>query len=203
VGVTVPELVAIVAHLEQTLSAEALDALRTRVEAAHLNARGLTREERNSPEHPCPLLENHRCSVYDVRPLACRGAHSLDEKACAEKLRNRELRAAYERGELPGHAFAEPIRAVHAVSAGIQLGLFEGLGLDVRPLDLAAALDALLREQAPGAPSEPAGRVERWLSGAPTFADTRGGDATDDPAQVALAGAVALPTPEPASEKPR
>jgi len=204
VGATVPEALAIFATLEATRSLAELRQLRERVERAYHSTRGLTRDERNSPEHPCPLLENDLCSVYEVRPLACRGVHSLDEQACKTKLHDRERRAAYERGELPGHSFVEPVRAVHAISAGLQLGLHEGLGLDMRPLDLTAALHLLLSESAaePAAlPAEmldgeplpvPPLRAQRWFEGAPAFAEALGGDATDHQGQVELSGAVAL-----------
>jgi uncharacterized protein len=36
-----------------------------------------------SDRPPCVLLVDQRCSVYDVRPAACRKAHSLDRAACA------------------------------------------------------------------------------------------------------------------------
>lgn len=189
VGATVPEALAIFATLEATRSSAELRQVRERVERAYHATRGLSRDERISPEHPCPLLENDLCSVYEVRPLACRGVHSLDEQACRSKLHDKEQRAAYERGELPGHSFVEPVRAVHAISAGLQLGLHEGLGLDMRPLDLTAALQLLLSEfDAPRA----AGRAQRWLAGESAFADARGGDATDHQGQVELSGAVAL-----------
>lgn len=31
---------------------------------------------------PCPFLEDDRCSIYDIRPVGCRTAHSLDLSAC-------------------------------------------------------------------------------------------------------------------------
>lgn len=199
VGVTVPEALAIFEALVATRSAAELRTLHERVERAYHATRGLTRDERNSPEHACPLLESGSCSVYEVRPLSCRGVHSLDEQACRAKLYDRERRGAYERGELPGHSFVEPVRAVYAISAGLQLGLYEGLGLDMRPLDLTAALYLLLSESlaAESLPSEPsARRVQRWLDGLPAFAEAHGGDATDHQGQVELSGAVAF-APQP------
>ena len=55
-----------------------------------------------------------------------------------------EARAAFLAAGVGGRSFMEPIRAFHAVSAGLQLGLSELHGLDMRPLDLTAALDLLL-----------------------------------------------------------
>ena len=188
VGVTVPEALAIFATLVETRSGDELRELQERVERAYLSTRGLSRDERNSPEHACPLLENDLCSVYEVRPLSCRGVHSLDAEACKSRLHDKERRAAYERGDLPGHSFVEPVRAVHAISAGLQLGLHEGLGLDMRPLDLTAALHLLLSEHS----LESEGVAQRWLAGLPAFAEAHGGDATDHQGQVELSGAVAL-----------
>lgn len=194
VGITVPEALAIVTHLVETRSAEALADVRRRVERAHDRTRGLSREQRNSPDHPCPLLEEGTCSIYEVRPLSCRGVHSIDERACKAKLHDTKQRAAYDRGELPGHSFAEPIRAVHAVSAGVQLGLSEGLGLDMRPLDLTAALRLLLREptRKDAAPHPDASRIASWLDGSAAFAEAHGGDASDDQRFVALSGALGV-----------
>lgn len=190
VGVTVPEALAIVATLVATRSAAELRRLHQRVDSAYRATRGLTRDERHSPAHACPLLEDELCSIYEVRPLSCRGVHSLDEQACKSKLHDREQRAAYERGDLPGHSFVEPVRAVHAISAGLQLGLHEGFGLDMRPLDLTAALHLLLNE---ALRCEAAAELaQRWLDGLPAFADAHGGDATDHRGQVELSGAVGL-----------
>ena len=67
----------------------------------------------------------------------------------------------------------EPIRAFHAVSAGLQLGLSELHGLDMRPLDLIAALDLLLN----GPESIP----DAWIAGGTPFESARGSDASDAP----------------------
>jgi Fe-S-cluster containining protein len=197
VGVTVPEALAILGHLIETRTPEALADVRRHVEHAHERTRGLSREQRNSPEYPCPFLEGSECSIYGVRPLACRGVHSTDEHACRTKLHDEEHRAAYDHGELPGHSFAEPIRAVHAISAGMQLGLSEGLGLHMQPLDLTAAMHVLLREaiQSEAAPNFRASCIESWLDGSPAFAEARGGDASDDRAYVALSGALGVAKP--------
>ena len=62
----------------------------------------------------------------------------------------------------------EPIRAVHAVSAGLQLSLSELYGLDMRPLELTAALDSLL--------NGPASSSADWISGKRPFESALGGD---------------------------
>ncbi len=73
-----PEIFQIAATLKTRPSAQfqaVLGRLQTHAAlAAHLS----TATHRS----PCPLLENHLCSVYAVRPAVCRKAHSLDLAAC-------------------------------------------------------------------------------------------------------------------------
>jgi Fe-S-cluster containining protein len=47
---------------------------------------GRSVEERAKVLHdtPCIFLASGRCSVYDVRPFACRALHSLDRRKCKE-----------------------------------------------------------------------------------------------------------------------
>jgi len=188
VGVTPPEALAILAHLLETRGPEALEELRTRLAAFRDKTRDLDSRQRVSPDLPCPFLERHACSIYPVRPLSCRGMNSLDADVCAKKLHDPETREAAFEGKLAGHVLVEPIRAFHAISAGLQLALAECFGLDMRPLDLAWALELLLREPQDGA--RLGGEVAaRWLAGEPALSQARGGDASQDASRVGLAGA--------------
>lgn len=168
VGVTPPEALAIAAHLRQTMTQPELAALGQRFSRCRQETRGLSSAERFSPDHPCPFLVHGECSIYEVRPLACRGMNSLDAQECRSRLRDPVARAEFlERGS-GGRSFMEPIRAFHAVSAGLQLGLTELYGLDMRPLELTAALDLLL--------NGPATSVADWLDGKRAFESALGGD---------------------------
>lgn len=180
VGVSAPEVFAIHEHLEATRSPEGFVAVIGRIRAADERTRGLTVNERISPDLPCPLLEGERCSVYEVRPLSCRGKNSLDAAACDRTLHDPEARAAFIAGNLPVPSVLEPIRAVHAVTAGLQLALHELHGLAMQPLELTAALRVLA--DAPEAVSS------AWLAGEDPFAPARGGDTTDDPRIRELSG---------------
>jgi Fe-S-cluster containining protein len=172
VGVTAPEALAISAHLKAVLSRSELALLTARVSEAHERTRGLSSADRFSPEHPCVFLESGRCSIYEVRPLSCRGMNSLDANECAKRLRDPEVRAEFLANGAGAHSFMEPIRAFHAVSAGLQLALSELFELDMRPLDLIAAIELLLTE-GDSIPRE-------WIAGRPAFEAARGGDATHD-----------------------
>jgi Fe-S-cluster containining protein len=182
VGVTAPEALAILDHLSRTLADAELERLAAHVAAQRARTRGLSTAERFSPEQPCAFLDvtSGRCRIYEVRPLSCRGMNSLDAAECEKRLREPATRAAFLAEGVGGHSFMEPIRAFHAVSAGLQLGLSELHGLDMRPLDLIAALDLLLN----GEEAIP----DAWIAGASPFESARGNDATDAPGLRALSG---------------
>ena len=184
VGVTAPEALAIAAHLKATLSPEELAKVTAHIAERQLQTRGLSSNERFSPDHPCAFLQAGRCSIYEVRPLSCRGMNSLDANECAKRLREPEARAEFLAKGLGGHSFLEPIRAFHAVSAGLQLSLSEVYQLDMQPLELTAALHLLL--------TGPESIARDWLDGQSSFRDARGGDSSNDPGIRELSGTVTL-----------
>jgi len=182
VGVTPPEALAIFDHLSATLPDAELERVAAHVAAHRARTRGLSTAERFSPSHPCAFLDtaSGRCTIYAVRPLSCRGMNSLDAGECERRLRDPEARAAFLAEGVGSHSFMEPIRAFHAVSAGLQLGVGELYGLDMRPLDLSAALDLLL--------NGPAALPDEWIAGGTPFESARGGDATDAPGLREISG---------------
>ncbi|HEX2660944.1 MAG TPA: YkgJ family cysteine cluster protein [Polyangia bacterium] len=173
VGVTPPEALAIFEHLRHTLGEVERAALAAQLAVSEERTRGLSAAERFSPDHPCPFLAQGRCSIYEVRPLACRGMNSLSADECARRLRDPEARAAFLAQGVGGHSYLEPIRAVHAISAGLQVLLSEFYNLDMRPLELTSALHLLFESYDRVVPA--------WLDGAPAFAPAHGGDSTREP----------------------
>jgi len=184
VGVTPPEVLAIFDHLSRTLSDDAMERFAAHVAEARARTRGLSSGDRFSPAHPCVFLqvETGRCAIYDIRPLACRGMNALDAGACEKRLRDPETRAAFLAGGPAGQSFMEPIRAFHAVSAGLQLGAAELYGLDMQPLDLVAALDLLFHG--------PAEIPDAWIAGGSSFEPARGSDGSNAPGLGALSGRI-------------
>jgi Fe-S-cluster containining protein len=179
VGVTPPEALAIVEHLHRKLDQAELARVAARVADAHARADGLTSAERFSPAHPCPFLDAGQCSIYEVRPLACRGMNSRDAAGCAERLRDPATRAEAHANVLGGHSFVEPIRAFIAISAGLQLSLREVYALDSQPLELTAIVHLLL--------SGPASLAAQWIGGFTPFESARA-DADSEAKTRALAG---------------
>jgi putative zinc- or iron-chelating protein len=180
VGVSAPEVFAIYDHLRASRKPDELDAAVRRIRDADDRTRGMTAAERLSPRLPCPFLEQERCSIYQVRPLACRGANSLDATACERTLRDPDARAEFLAGTLSVPCFLEPIRAFHAVTAGMQLALDELHGLQVLPLELTAAMRIMV--------DQPETAPQLWLAGQDPFNAARGGDVTNDPRIGEMAG---------------
>jgi Fe-S-cluster containining protein len=165
VGITAIEAIAIVDRLRQTLSEAELTQVRARVAEAHQKARGSSTAERFSTEQPCPFLKDAQCTIYDVRPLVCRGMNSRDAEACARILRDPVARDEFLANPATGHSFAVPVRASLSISVGLQLALSDLYGLDMRPLDLIAAVQLLL--------SEGSSIHDAWLSGDAPFESAR------------------------------
>jgi Fe-S-cluster containining protein len=180
VGVTPPEALAIADHLKRTRRPDELAGLKAKLADRFEATRGLTPDERFSPEHPCPFLESARCTIYDVRPLSCRGMNSLDAGECERRLREPEARAAFLKDGTGSRSYMEPIRAFHAVSAGMQLALSELYALDTHALDLTAAVHLLLKS-GDALPRD-------WIAGKPSFAPARATSQPGDRGLLTLSG---------------
>jgi len=165
VGITAIEAITIVERLRQTLSDGEIERVRERLARAHEKARGVTTADRFSTEHACPFLEESRCSIYEVRPLVCRGMNSRDAESCAGIVQDAAARDAFLANPSTGSSFAVPVRVSLSISVGLQLALLELYSLDMRPLDLTAAVHLLL--------SEGPSIQDRWLSGDTPFEPAR------------------------------
>jgi Fe-S-cluster containining protein len=155
VGTTVPEVVRIVEHLRQNLSAEEFASLRDRVRSLDEQ-----RRERRAAGHseaglPCALLVNHRCTAYPVRPLMCGGFNSCDASECK--------RFVESFGQTPVPLYAPQLRLAALVLDGTIAGLSDS-GLAAERVELTAALRIALEE--PDA-------IQRFLAGEPAFAASR------------------------------
>jgi hypothetical protein len=100
---------------------------------------------------PCPLLRDHRCSVYPVRPLMCRAMHALDAARCQAEL---------ESGSLAGSTY---YAHRHDIAVSVSAGLMQGcraLGLQAGAVGLPRALEDFFARPDP---------VQRWLAGRQVF----------------------------------
>jgi hypothetical protein len=82
VDVTVPEALYMAVYLRQTLSPEALVALRERIAATAARIHSLSYEDHTQARIPCALLLDGICMVYAKRPFACRAWTSTSRDLC-------------------------------------------------------------------------------------------------------------------------
>lgn len=148
VGVTVPEVIAIVDHLRAF--PERLEVARKRAAELAKNPLIFSDSEKPRARIPCALLdEDGSCGVYEVRPIPCRSWLSTDVESCKKHL----------------DEAAEPKVVLGAARSGrfIQLGLVKVMD-DIKRLpylvELTAGLDIALN--VPGA-------IESWIAGEPVF----------------------------------
>lgn len=95
----------------------------------------------------CPFLVDRLCSIYEIRPAACRKAHSTDVSACAAS-----TPAIPQHLEIALHA--------EALQAGTA-GAYRAQGLDAVGHELVGAVLLALRD--------PATAKTRWYRGEPVF----------------------------------
>jgi Fe-S-cluster containining protein len=150
VSVAAPEALFIAKILKQRNSAVA-----ERVRLVHEQTKEYDFDTRDAHPHPCPLLEDDACSIYDARPKVCRLAASADADICARTYHNITNEDV-------------PIPMMHLVSrAAYGITVAAGLrhaGLPHHWYEFNAALHrALATDQA----------EQRWLAGEDIFADIR------------------------------
>lgn len=133
-----PEILRIASHLKETRTEAELASLRARARETAERIAPLGLDARAQAKVPCPLLDaaSGRCSVYPVRPVACRAYHSGDVATCKK---------AFDAGEANPVIPINPVlfHVAHAYGFGMMAGCASA-GLDVGPYDLAAALPAAL-----------------------------------------------------------
>lgn len=161
VTASAPEVLLIAHHLETTTPASELARIKGRVRELALDPRIFSSDDKPKARIPCALLSPAgACTIYAVRPLACRGWNALDADAC-----RRSLDDESELGDMN----VQLARDCAVVSVGLLEGL-QGSGLGDELLELTAGLDIALHE--PGA-------LERWVSGERLFAQALSARDTD------------------------
>jgi Fe-S-cluster containining protein len=84
VAASAPEVLAIATYVREQFNDERRSSLDRRVEANISATEGMDMSQRDRVRLDCPFLEAGHCSVYEVRPIACRGYSSYDVEDCRE-----------------------------------------------------------------------------------------------------------------------
>lgn len=153
VSATVAEVANIVAYVEAQLPPEETERLRERVQQMKSLTEPMSSRERAKSNLPCPFLEAGRCSVYPVRPLACRGFNSYDQAIC---------RQVFEHPENPPKVptFVPLVASAQGMKEGVAGGLLRQ-GLSTPVVDLVKGSAKLFHDLE--------GSLERWLEGENEF----------------------------------
>ncbi len=178
ITVTAPEVLLIAAELRARPKAD--DAALAVAEAAEAG-KGLDRDVRLARRLACPLLVERLCSIYAVRPIACRGFFSLSLQACRDVFDGT--------GEdIPAFRVAMVLRGFHDRCLWAAL---KAAGLPHGGYELTDALTLALA----------AGDAEaRWLDGEDIFAEATPEEPHDDEEElfldVLIAGAAGRRLPD-------
>ena len=84
VAASAPEVLAIATFVRERFDEERQAALDRRVEANIAATEGMDMSQRDRVRLDCPFLEAGECTVYEVRPIACRGYSSYSVEDCRE-----------------------------------------------------------------------------------------------------------------------
>jgi Fe-S-cluster containining protein len=151
VTVTPPEALALAEHLKANTPALALAELAQRCAELAKAERGLDAAGRVRLKRPCVFLRDECCTVYEARPLACRGANATDDTQCARALEGEDINLSI---------YMHQANVMKAAARGLNHAADPATG----QLELTAAM-AIALDDDEAAP--------RWLAGEPVFAEAR------------------------------
>ena len=84
VAASAPEVLAIALFVRERFDEEQQSALNRRVEGNIAETEGMDMSQRDRIRLDCPFLEAGKCTIYEVRPIACRGYSSYSVEDCRE-----------------------------------------------------------------------------------------------------------------------
>lgn len=150
VEVTIPEAILVAAHLADTA-----DPRRATVIETARALRSLSEPERRRTGRPCPLLVSGKCSVYDDRPLMCRGLYAAESAQC------RAAHVAAITGSADAQVEIFPLAQYFVLGdqAGLR-GILKDMRLQYDLVELTQAVAAFLEDP---------GLIDRWLAGETIF----------------------------------
>jgi len=137
VSVQAHEVFLIAHHVQQHFSQERLTALRQRLRDHRNTVASLSQIEHLTRNVRCPLLEGNQCSVYSVRPFACRRYHSSNVASCKFSYEN-----PTDTSESRDHD--EGLDEMWIQFIGLAAQAYHDLGFDSAGYELGSALDGAL-----------------------------------------------------------
>lgn len=157
VDISIPETLVIAGFIKESWSADEIETLINRLVETREKLKQFADDDnhlrRTYAKIPCPLLQVDKglCSVYDMRPITCRGHFSADVGKCESSLERETA--------IPN------ILDIALMDSGILIGLTKALldnGLECHPVDLTAGLYIALTTS---------DVIENWLKGQTQFTE--------------------------------
>ena len=128
-----PEIFAIVAYMRRMFTREQIEIALDKARVNATTIAPLSAQEHLAANIACPLLVEGKCSVYDVRPFACRSFHAQQVQTCKYSYDNpQDL-------ESMGSEIPEVKLALTYFSSA-NTAAFQHEGYDSRPYDLNSGL---------------------------------------------------------------
>lgn len=113
------EIMVIWQYMSEHLDADTVFKIRSHTLIKHEKTRGMSAMEFLHYIHPCPLLLDGSCTIYPVRPMACRCYLSSNLQSCIEQHDKPEDRTAV------AALFDFPLQAGRGMNEGIRSALME------------------------------------------------------------------------------
>jgi Fe-S-cluster containining protein len=85
VYMTTQEAILIFEFIHQTKDQQQLKNILSKAKSKYKKTKGLSEEKKQTIREACPFLVDGSCSVYPVRPMACRIYLSSDKESCKNK----------------------------------------------------------------------------------------------------------------------
>lgn len=85
VYMTTNEALLIYAYMKQSMTEDQINKLVSNAKLKLKKTKDLEEKEKQKISHACPFLSEGACSIYPVRPMACRVYLSSDERSCKAK----------------------------------------------------------------------------------------------------------------------
>jgi Fe-S-cluster containining protein len=152
---TAPEIFAILQHCQSSRFPIPLNDLRESLEIAYKATAHRAHHEWRTLGIYCPFLHAHRCAIYPVRPLFCRGFTAYNVQACEQALQHTN-------GSFTVPGFIPQYEIAKGAYIGVRFALQDLHLAGNRPLVFPWAMRIALTT--PNA-------LERWLQGEPIFAE--------------------------------
>jgi Fe-S-cluster containining protein len=147
VEVFIPEVLAIADFLNESFDETHLEKVKNSLRQTVQNTEGLSGKVPYRVYRKCALLQNNRCSIYEMRPANCRQFHSLDIKWCENKY-------MYLATDIPDAVYPDLKQKLHAAIAGFEDAYIQA-GFEMKRYELNQLLYEVLIEP---------GIMENWLN---------------------------------------